>query len=346
MPDLFVKSFTHLKDRPKADKALPFLQRVASLVKPIMRKHGWVLPSLAEFFPESPNLVGLNVNAGQKILLRLRPAWAPDTFYEEEEVVHVMLHELTHNVHGPHNDQFYTFLSGLEAEYEALKKSGYAGEGFHSKGRRLGENVSHDLPSYLARAKALEAAEKRRKVSAILGGAGGGRRLGGASTKPYPTKSPRELAAEAAERRARDEKACGTGQLAQHEAEKAAKDSIEDVIDLTQDSEPEVELVESLSSSSSRSSFKTVIRSPDGHITELPERPSAVKGIVKQSARSHSVLGHRTPHKKLPTPPPTPSEPVTPENMPGTPLSDVLGMFAHASRDPKHTWSDSNTLSL
>lgn len=34
------------------------LQKIASLVKPIMRKHGWVLPVLAEFFPETPDLVG------------------------------------------------------------------------------------------------------------------------------------------------------------------------------------------------------------------------------------------------------------------------------------------------
>ena len=36
---------------------------------------------------------------GQRILLRLRPAWAPDTFYDEEDVIHTMLHEaviLTH----------------------------------------------------------------------------------------------------------------------------------------------------------------------------------------------------------------------------------------------------------
>lgn len=53
-----MKSFTHLKDRPHADRALAMLQRVASLVKPIMRKHSWVLPVLSEFFPESPNLLG------------------------------------------------------------------------------------------------------------------------------------------------------------------------------------------------------------------------------------------------------------------------------------------------
>ena len=58
MSATFVKSFTHLKDRPHADRALSMLQRVASLVKPIMRKHAWLLPALSEFFPESPNLVG------------------------------------------------------------------------------------------------------------------------------------------------------------------------------------------------------------------------------------------------------------------------------------------------
>jgi DNA-dependent metalloprotease WSS1 len=58
MAETLVKSHTHLKDRPNADKALRMLQRVASLVKPIMKKHKWVLPVLSEFFPESPNLLG------------------------------------------------------------------------------------------------------------------------------------------------------------------------------------------------------------------------------------------------------------------------------------------------
>ncbi|PSS29655.1 hypothetical protein PHLCEN_2v2803 [Hermanssonia centrifuga] len=238
MSQTFVESFTHLKDRPNADKALGMLQRVASLVKPIMRKHNWVLPALSEFFPESPNL--LDVNGGQKILLRLRPARAPHTFYDEEHVIGTMLHELTHNVHGPHDEKFYKFLSELEDEFEALKRSGYAGEGFHSNGRRIGENVSHNLPPHVARAKALEAAEKRKNLSNVLGGA---RRLGG--SVPRRALSPRELAAEAAERRMRDETACGTGDVAQREADKAAKESIEhEVIDLTVDSDPEVIIID------------------------------------------------------------------------------------------------------
>ncbi|KAA1469628.1 WLM-domain-containing protein [Dentipellis sp. KUC8613] len=241
MSETFVLSFTHLKGRPKADQALPLLQRIASLVKPIMRKHGWKLPVLAEFFPESPNLLGMNVNGGQKILLRLRPASVPDTFYPEEDLIGTMLHELTHNVHGPHDDKFYKFLAELEEEYEALQRSGYAGEGFHSKGNRLGQNVSHDLPPHLARQRALEAAEKRRKIGAVLGSGG---RLGGGSLARSGL-SPRQLAALAAERRANDEKACGSGDAAEKEAKKAAEDSIQDdVIDLTGDSDDDVILVD------------------------------------------------------------------------------------------------------
>jgi WLM domain len=56
--DVFVKSFTHLRGMPHADRALPLLQRIASLVKPIMRKHGWVLPVLSEFFPDNESLLG------------------------------------------------------------------------------------------------------------------------------------------------------------------------------------------------------------------------------------------------------------------------------------------------
>ena len=36
----------------------------------------------------------VDINAGQKILVRLRPAHAPDTFFDEEDIVHTMLHEV------------------------------------------------------------------------------------------------------------------------------------------------------------------------------------------------------------------------------------------------------------
>jgi hypothetical protein len=56
--DVWVLSYEHLKGHPRSNEALTLLQRIASLVKPIMRRNGWRLPVLAEFFPESPNLLG------------------------------------------------------------------------------------------------------------------------------------------------------------------------------------------------------------------------------------------------------------------------------------------------
>ncbi|KAI0313787.1 WLM domain-containing protein [Amylostereum chailletii] len=240
--DVWVLSFEHLRGRPREDEALVMLQKIASLVKPIMRKHGWRLPALAEFFPESPNLIvarlecvrclvgdrsgsnlAIDINGGQKILLRLRPAWAPDTFYPQEDVIRTMLHELTHNVHGPHDQHFYKFLSGLEDEYEALQRSGYAGEGFFTKGHRLGAGASHNLPPHVARLRALQAAERRKQVGSVLGGGG---RLGGGDLANLGL-SPRELAVLAADMRAADEKACASGDLARQEAERAFKESIQ-----------------------------------------------------------------------------------------------------------------------
>jgi len=154
----------------------------------------------------------LDINGGQKILVRLRPAHSPDWFYPQEELIGTMLHEvtiidissflnstflyiyqLTHNVHGPHDEKFYKYLSGLQDEFDALQRSGYAGEGFYSEGKRLGTNVSHNVPAHLARMKALDAAEKRRNSSRVLGGAGGSR-LGGTAGRTAGM-TPRELAA-------------------------------------------------------------------------------------------------------------------------------------------------------
>jgi len=171
---------------------------------------------------------------GQKILLRLRPAWAPDTFYPEEDIVHTMLHELTHNVHGPHDQTFYNFLSRLEEEYYELKRSGYAGEGFFSHGRRLGAGrVPQSVPALIAQQRALEleAAERRRRTNTLPGPV----RLGGGNLASLGL-TPRELAILAADMRAADEKKCVSGTLAQEEADKAARDSHHsDANDLTGD---------------------------------------------------------------------------------------------------------------
>ncbi|KAJ9105498.1 hypothetical protein QFC21_001869 [Naganishia friedmannii] len=109
-------------------------------------------------------------------------------------------------------------------------------EGFHSDGARLGG--SHAVPEHIGRIKALEAAEKRRVKSTLMGKGG---RLGGA-TGGVARKSPREMAVEAAERRLRDEKSCShDSPSAVAEAAKAAAQSMgRDAVDLTASDDDDV----------------------------------------------------------------------------------------------------------
>lgn len=98
-----VQEITHLKGKPRAAEALELLQRVALQVQPIMRKRQWTVRKLSEFIPKSDNLLGLNVNRGAEVKIRLRPPGQEDSFYSWNHVLGTMLHELCHNKIGPHN---------------------------------------------------------------------------------------------------------------------------------------------------------------------------------------------------------------------------------------------------
>lgn len=149
----------------------------------------------------------MNQNRGETIFIRLRPADDKSSFLPlEESLVGTLLHEFTHNVHGPHHKQFYEFLDKLQDEYEVLRTSGYSGDGFFSDGRKAGS--SRDLPPHLAREKGLQAAQRRQQINSIMGSAGGNRLGPGKSTLG---KTPKQMAAESAERRASDDKTCGQG---------------------------------------------------------------------------------------------------------------------------------------
>ena len=101
-------SYEHLQGLQRSDEALKMLRKIASLVKPIMRKRGWTVQILAEFLPTEQMLLGLNVNRGYRICIRLRYHNNPDLFLPEEQVVDTMLHELCHNVWGDHDSNFHT----------------------------------------------------------------------------------------------------------------------------------------------------------------------------------------------------------------------------------------------
>ncbi|KAI0020074.1 WLM-domain-containing protein [Xylariomycetidae sp. FL0641] len=205
--DPTVLSYSHLARLPRAQEALHQLKKVASLVKPIMRARGWKVKQLTEFYPEQQNLLGLNVNRGAKICLRLRYPADLHQFLPPEQVVDTMLHELAHIVHGPHNAKFQALWDQLRDEHESLAMKGYTGEGFLSEGHRLG---GRRIPMEEARRLARNAAEKRRALNT-----GSGQRLGGAA--PRPGQDIRRVIVDAVERRNRTLRGCANEEKSQDE---------------------------------------------------------------------------------------------------------------------------------
>ncbi|KAJ6260763.1 hypothetical protein Dda_4992 [Drechslerella dactyloides] len=182
--DALIGTFFHLAGYPNAAQALETLKRVASLVKPIMRRHSFRIAKLAEFYPEmEPNLLGLNTsfpgsNNLPIIQLRLRKSHDSRIFLPYESVVETMVHELTHCVHGPHDERFWAIFKSLRAELDTLRYTGYTGEGFLGNGQALGD-VPRGINNLEAKRKAREAAEQRRKRDQ-----GRGRILGTGSIGP------------------------------------------------------------------------------------------------------------------------------------------------------------------
>ncbi|KAI0506923.1 WLM-domain-containing protein [Xylaria bambusicola] len=205
--DPLIFSYSHLADFPRAADALHTLKKVASLVKPLMRARGWKVGQLTEFYPNQPNLLGLNVDRGTRICLRLRYPGDRSQFLPLEQVADTMLHELAHNVHGPHDAKFHALWNQLRDEHLSLTLKGYTGEGFLSEGHRLGGGT---IPMDEARRLARIAAEKRRTL-----GSGSGQRLGGAA--PQPGQDIRKVIGDAVERRNRTLRGCANDNQTQDE---------------------------------------------------------------------------------------------------------------------------------
>ena len=213
-----VNTFEHLSEKRRASEALEKLKKIASLVKPLMRQRNWRVGTLAEFYPSESNLLGLNINRGEKICLRLRYAGDDTQFLPIENVVDTMLHELAHNVHGPHDQHFHALWDKLRDEHEALLRKGYTGEGFLGKGQRLG---GQRIPMSEARRQARAAAERRRNLTS-----GSGQRLGGSGI--MRGQDARKVIADAIERRLNIVRGCASNtdkgrQLAREEEVKKDK---------------------------------------------------------------------------------------------------------------------------
>jgi len=185
-------------------EARHLLTRAASQVKPIMIKRRWRVKSLQEFYPTSPSLLGLNINGGDVIQIRLRHPKQLNRFFSFYSILGTLLHELCHIECGPHNSQFYKLLNEITKECEELMAKGIFDN--TGKGIKLSEN-STKIPKN-PRAAAAAAAEKRAKYNTMV--PNGGIKLGGGSDGLHWLVSPCEMALAAAERRLIDNLWCSS----------------------------------------------------------------------------------------------------------------------------------------
>ena len=61
-------------------------------------------------------MLGLNRNFGERIYLRLRTD-AYDGFRSYDSIMNTLIHELTHNVFGPHDQKFWNLFAEMKKQY-------------------------------------------------------------------------------------------------------------------------------------------------------------------------------------------------------------------------------------
>lgn len=111
-----------------------YLERLAgdAAVLHVCRSHGYTVGTLTELLPhEHPHLLGLNENAGQRILLRVRTD-AADGMRDYKTTRRVLMHELAHNEIPEHPPAFKILNSRLNSEVDAYERS--VREGTHVLG--------------------------------------------------------------------------------------------------------------------------------------------------------------------------------------------------------------------
>ncbi|KAK1965601.1 WLM domain-containing protein [Colletotrichum sublineola] len=127
-------TYTFLSVRPLAglphpERSLALLERLKEDpgIRAAMRKHKFSVGLLTEMEPLSntqsshegtTRLLGLNRNGGEVIELRLRTD-AHDGYRDYKTIRKTLCHELAHNVHSPHDRNFWDLCHQIEREVDA-----------------------------------------------------------------------------------------------------------------------------------------------------------------------------------------------------------------------------------
>uniref|UniRef100_A0A7S1XI58 WLM domain-containing protein n=1 Tax=Phaeomonas parva TaxID=124430 RepID=A0A7S1XI58_9STRA len=161
---------------PGEERARNILEGLASDpgVLAVMKKWNWFVPELCEMYPEGKVgvsevcVLGLNENHGQRIRLRIRTDDLRG-FRKLLNIRGVLFHELAHNEHGDHDDDFYMLMREIEREANALDWRRSAGNVAAEGGARVRASDREVLG--LDRAAGLDAPEENEMWIRDLSGA-------------------------------------------------------------------------------------------------------------------------------------------------------------------------------
>ena len=168
------------------NKARELLHIIANNVECILKKHNWIVENFCEFCPKDKKLLGLNIDRGETIRIRLRQCDNEHEFIPVDQLIDTMLHELAHIQEANHSKKFYKLWDELREEWEQnavnshinptkYTNNGNGNSNGNSDGNSngIGEyklNPNYHNPSSMrdARMKAVAAAEKRAKLSELM----------------------------------------------------------------------------------------------------------------------------------------------------------------------------------
>jgi hypothetical protein len=162
-----------------------------------MTKHKFAVGLLTEMEPLShtqtshegtSRILGLNRNQGEVIELRLRTD-AYDGYRDYKTIRKTLCHELAHNVHGPHDRNFWDLCHQIEREVDAAD--------WKSGGNTIGETSRYAISR--------NDDEEEDYPEDFGGWTGGEFVLGGVKSNPAAGMNRREVLAQAALERQRKE---------------------------------------------------------------------------------------------------------------------------------------------
>lgn len=133
---------------PHYYEAMRVLHRLATRVSFLLVQHKWTVGALIELDPRDDKrlkekekdggcLLGYNENAGARIYVRLRNDHG---FRDEDDLAQTLLHELAHNVYGPHGPQFFALYAALRKAY--LEKYAWHADGVESELQKEAQNTA------------------------------------------------------------------------------------------------------------------------------------------------------------------------------------------------------------